>query len=59
MAPAEEQRIERFYWGELKGSKMKNMINTTYEQIVFWRRNLFMLPNGAAGKILSAELRDC
>ena len=23
----------------------------TYEQIVFWRRNLFKLPNGAAGKL--------
>ena len=47
---------ENFYWGEVKGSEITNMINTSYEKIVFWRRNLFMLPNGAAGKKFIREV---
>lgn len=40
--PAIEQMAENFYWGEVKGSEITNMINTSYEEIVFWRRNLFI-----------------
>ena len=49
MAPAKEQRIEQFYWKEVKG-EMTNMINKTYQKIDFWRKDFFMLLNGAAGK---------
>ena len=31
------------------------VINTMYKAIVFWRRNLFTLPSGAAGKIFIKE----
>lgn len=41
---------ERFYWGEASGSDITNVINECYEKIVFWRKNLFMLPNGSTGK---------
>ena len=32
------------------------IIDATYEEIVFWRRNLFLLPTGAAGKKYVVEL---
>ena len=36
--------------GESKGSDAKIAIGECYEKVVFWKKNLFMLPNGAAGK---------
>ena len=50
------EEIERFYWGEVSGSQISKEINACYEKIVFWRRNLFMLPNGAAGKNFIREV---
>ena len=47
---------ERFYWDQIKGSVIVQDINDCYEKIVFWRRNLFMLPNGAAGKNFIREI---
>lgn len=41
---------EKFYWGEANGTDITNVINECYEKIVFWRKNLFMLPNGTVGK---------
>jgi hypothetical protein len=31
------------------------IINAIYDEIVFWRRNLFMLPSGAVGKKFVSE----
>jgi len=41
---------EAFYWGETQGSIAIDEINECYEKIVFWRRNLFLLPKGSSGK---------
>lgn len=49
-----DQVHEKFYWGE--GSVFTQQIDVCYEKIVFWRRNLFMLPNGAAGKKFIREI---
>ena len=48
--PQGQVPAERFYWGDVSGSEITNAINDCYEKTVFWRRNLFILPNGAAGK---------
>ena len=41
---------EQFFWGEKKGSDFTNSLNEVYERIVFWRKNLFLLPSGSSGK---------
>lgn len=41
---------EKFYWSNVKGSEAVNDIEECYSRIVYWKRNLFMLPNGNAGK---------
>ena len=40
----------KFRWGEKDGNVVTNDINKSYEKIVFWRKNMFLLPSGAAGK---------
>ena len=54
--PTMEEIPERFYWGTSKGSQVESDIDECYEKIVFWRRNLFMLPNGSAGKNYIREM---
>ena len=34
----------------MAGSTFENDLNNTYEKIVHWKENLFLLPSGAAGK---------
>ena len=41
---------EKFYWNDVAGTQFANELNNAYEKIVHWKRNLFMLPSGAAGK---------
>ena len=47
---------EQFYWGEMKGSIINDVIAECYEKIVFWKKNLFMLPNGSSGKNFIREI---
>ena len=37
-------------WGLHNKEEVQQIINAIYEEVVFWRRNLFMLPTGKAGK---------
>ena len=37
-------------WGNLSFDDLQQVINATYEEIVFWKKNLFKLPSGSAGK---------
>ena len=39
-----------FYWNEKPGTTFANKLNNEYDKIVYWRKNLFLLPTGAAGK---------
>ena len=36
-------------------SDIELIINATYDEVVHWRRNLFMLPSGASGKLFIRE----
>ena len=47
---------EKFYWNERKGSDFLRDLDTAYEQIVYWRQNLFLLPIGKAGKKFIREI---
>ena len=37
-------------WGDHTADDMKQIANAMYEEIVFWKKNLFKLPSGAIGK---------
>ena len=37
-------------WGGHTFDELKQIVNSVYEEIVHWRKNLFKLPSGAAGK---------
>ena len=39
-----------YRWGEVEDTVFEKHLNEVYEKIVYWRKNLFMLPSGHAGK---------
>ena len=42
-------------WGDYTKDNIHQVIHSIYEKIVYWRRNVFKLPSGAAGKKFVAE----
>ena len=55
LSPDGESRHEFFYWGKIPGTEFNNQICIAYEQIVYWKRNLFLVPTGNAGKTFIKE----
>ena len=48
--PAEPPKIEMLYkWGDYDNKSFEKNLHVIYEKIVYWRRNLFLLPTGKAG----------
>ena len=45
-----------FCWSDVDGEAFTSSINRCYEVIVHWRRNLFKVPSGKAGKAFVQEL---
>ena len=45
-----------FTWNSGSGEIFCRKINTAYEEVVHWRRNLFQVPSGSAGKSFVSEL---
>ena len=45
-----------FKWGETEGEAFRQDIQESYNQILHWRRNLFKVPSGQAGKSFVREL---
>jgi len=39
-----------FEWGDQSSESINNLIASAYEKVVFWRKNLFLLPTSQAGK---------
>lgn len=39
-----------FMWGQLNGDQATRELKECYEKVVYWRKNIFMLPKGASGK---------
>ena len=39
-----------FTWGKLSGREFCDQISEAYEEVVHWKRNVFMIPSGNAGK---------
>ena len=45
-----------FQWGDISGQTFYNFILSTYEEVVHWRINIFLVPFGKAGKCFVLEL---
>jgi len=49
--PPQEPVVQhQFMWGYLNGDKATHELKQCYEKIVYWRKNIFMLPKGSTGK---------
>ena len=51
---AEETR--NTFWGEKNVREVLKIIEDAYEYFIFWKKNLFMLPIGAAAKLNKSEI---
>lgn len=54
--PSRREPNTNFNWGTLSGQDFCKIINECYEEIVHWKRNLFLIPSGGAGKSFVTEL---
>ena len=45
-----------FTWGNLSGLEFAMLLDTTYDEVVHWRRNCFSVPFGKAGRDFVSEL---
>ena len=54
-ARSQPKSIQPKIWGVFTKDDIHNDINVLYEEIVFWRQNLFKLSRAAAGKKFISE----
>ena len=54
--PTPELQPPTFTWGECTGELFCGKINSAYNEVVHWRRNVFQVPSGSSGKTFVAEL---
>ena len=47
-----------FVWGDLSGRDFCDKVNKAYDEVVQWRRNLFLVPFGKVGKALVQEMAN-
>ena len=45
-----------FQWGSNDGKAFCDMIDEAYNDIIHWKRNIFLLPSGAMGKAFICEI---
>ena len=50
-----DRRPQNLVWGNKNSEDMIQIVNSIYEEVVFWRKTLFKLPSGAAGKSFVKE----
>ena len=43
-------------WGDLSGPEIAVQVNSAYDLVMTWRRNLFQVPTGKAGRLFIEEL---
>ena len=51
-----EQQHEDFYWNTFRGRIDQKDLEEAYNQIVYWSKNIFMVPTGVAGKNFIDEI---
>ena len=52
----EENEKVLYTWGKYRDVEFEENVCFAYEQIVYWKRNLFMLPTGKAGRLFIDEI---
>jgi hypothetical protein len=45
-----------FTWGILDGQSLFQLLSSIYDEIVHWKRNIFLVPSGSAGKCFVSEV---
>ena len=50
-----QARNHNLLWGNKTSEELFQVVTSAYEEVVFWRKNLFKLPSGAAGKTYIKE----
>ena len=55
----EDHRIFPFLWGNLTGQEAINAIEAAYDEVVFWRRNVFKIPWVPPEKISYGKRSGC
>ena len=57
-APQDPRSLEplNFCWGEHSGQAIFDVINSSYEEVIHWKPNLFLVPFGSAGTSFVKEL---
>ena len=46
----------KYIWGKYKDHEFEKNLSQVYETVVFWRKNLFLLPSGKAGRKFTEEV---
>ncbi len=46
----------QFIWGDIDPESFTQQLNKTYSEVVHWKRNIFSVPSGKAGKSFVSEL---
>ena len=46
----------KYIWGKYKDHEFEKNLSQVYETVVFWRKNLFLLPFGKAGRKFIGEV---
>src|SRR5205085_1039938 len=44
-----------FTWGPISGKVLTSYVVTAYEELVFWLKNLFQIPNNSCGRSFISE----
>ena len=50
------QSAPNFCRGNMDGGEVLNEMNKIYDEVVFWKKNIFLLPSGKVGKDFVAEM---
>ena len=51
-----DQQPLNFHWGEHSGEAILDVINSSYEEVIHWKLNLFLVPFGSAGTSFVKEV---
>ena len=43
---SQQEITSRSEWGKYQGAQFVKLLNAVYDKVVFWRKNIFLLPSG-------------